>query len=384
MSQSSSKKIPLIIITLLIFIAGVWFFYYGQQTSRTPSVTQPLMSVEVSKPLFKRLVEWDEYAGRFQASEKVEIRARVSGYLQKIHFQDGEKVKKDQILFTIDQRPFMIALDRAESQLVRATREYDRTKSLRKTRMISEQELDNDFQELRDAKANLNQAKLNLEFTEVKSPIAGRVSRNRVDVGNLITGGESGTTLLTTVVSIDPINFYIETSERDVLKYIELDKAGFRESSRTRARPAYVKLQDEDDFVHQGYIDFVDNEIDPATGTLETRAVFDNKDELLLPGIFGRMRIAGSQEYEAMLVPERAIGINQTLKFVYIVNADNKIEPRTVKTGPLHAREWRIIRQGLKPDDRVVTSGLTILRPGLPVNAQEITLTIPNDAMQGK
>lgn len=338
------------------------------------------MPVKVSNPVIKKITEWDEYTGRFQARERVEIRARVSGYLESIKFTDGQFVKKDDVLFVIDQRPFLIDVERAASRNDTAKKDYERAQSLRKSSAISEEELDKAFQEFREAKANLDEAQLNLEFTEVKSPIDGRMSRNLVDMGNLISGGDQGSTLLATVVSTSPIDFYFEASEQDVLKYTRLDQDGSRESSRTFKRPVWVKLQDEDEFKHQGMIDFVDNEVDRSTGTLQGRAVFDNKDGSLLPGIFGRLRMAGSEEYEAMLVPDGVIGINQTQKFVYVVNSENMVEPKPVVTGPLHDGSMRIIREGLKADDQIITSGLTILRPGIPVTPQRAEEPKPDSA----
>ncbi len=328
------------------------------------------MPVKVAAPTLKKITEWDEYTGRFQARERVEIRARVSGYLENVNFTDGQIVAKDDILFVIDQRPFKIDVERAESSFDTANKEYERAQKLRKSSAISEEDLDNAFQSYREAKANLDEAKLNLEFTEVKSPIAGRMSRNLLDVGNLVSGADTGGTLLATVVATDPIDFYFEASEQDVLKYARLDIEGSRESSRTMKRPAYLKLQDEDDFSHEGVIDFVDNEIDRSTGTLQGRAVFTNKDDHFIPGIFGRLRIAGSGEYEATLVPEAVIGINQTQKFVYVVGKDNMVEARPVVTGPMQDGGMRVIREGLSATDQVITSGLTILRPGMPVTPQ--------------
>ncbi|MBI1363743.1 MAG: efflux RND transporter periplasmic adaptor subunit [Proteobacteria bacterium] len=324
------------------------------------------MPVKVAPPTQQKLTEWDEFTGRFQARERVEIRARVSGYLDQIKFADGQMVKKDDVLFVIDQRPFQIALDRAEASLDVAKKEYDRTKNLRKTNAVSETDKDKAWQAYREAKAAYDEAKLNLEFTEVKSPISGRASRNLVDVGNLINGGDLNATLLTTVVNMDPIDFYFEVSERDVLKYMRLEQKNGGENIAT-ARPAMLKLQDEKEYTHRGTVDFVDNEVDRSTGTLQRRAVFQNADGTLLPGIFGRIRVPGSEEYEATLVPDEVIGTNQNQKFVYVVGEGNTVQPRPVVLGPLHDGNMRIIRSGLTSADQVIVSGLTILRPGMPI-----------------
>ncbi len=323
--------------------------------------------IKVGAPIYKELTEWDEFTGRFRASNRVEVRARVSGYLAELHFKDGEKVKQGDLLFTIDQRPYQIDLQSAQSAYVRGQKDYDRAKKLQQSSAGTMQLLDQRQQEMNAAKSALDRARLNLEFTQVISPIDGRVSRHLVDVGNLVSGEDNGATLLTTVVATDPIDFYFEASEQEMLKYIRLDRAGSRESSRTARRKMLVKLQDEKEFVHEGVIDFVDNEVDPDTGTLQGRATFDNEDGLLLPGVFGRGRMAGSGRYEATLVPDEVVGTNQTQKIVYVVNKDNMIEPRNVVLGPLHDGALRIIREGLSRDDRVVMAGIMMVRPGMKV-----------------
>lgn len=331
--------------------------------------------VTVSSPFLQKLTEWDEYTGRFRATDRVEIRARVSGYLDEIQFVDGQEVKKGDVLFVIDPRPFRIALDRADAQYDLAQKEFNRYQRLAKTSASSVQSLDERAQQLRDAKASLDQARLNLEFTQVKSPIKGRVSRHLVDRGNLISGGDVGATLLTTIVSEDPVHFYFDASEQEFLKYARLDREGSRESSRTNPRPVLVKLQDEKEFVHKGKMDFVDNELDRSTGSIQGRAIFDNKDGALLPGLFGRLRLAGSGEYEALLIPDEAISTNQTQKIVYTVNAEQMIEPRPVTLGPLHEGKWRIVRSGLTTEDKVVWAGIAKVRPGM-----KVTPTPPADA----
>lgn len=327
----------------------------------------------VSGPIKQRLTEWDEYTGRFRAFERVEIRARVSGYLDEVRFKDGQLVKKGDVLFVIDQRPFRIALDRAEAQYDLAEKEYGRYKQLRKTNASSQQSLDERFQQLRDAKASLDHAQLEMEFTEIKSPIDGRVGRHLVDVGNLVSGGDTGAMMLTTVVTEKPVHFYFEASEQDILKYTKLDREGKRESSRTKPRPVYVKLQDEKDYSNEGVMDFVDNELDRQTGTLQARAIFENPYGSLIPGLFGRLRIAGSEEYEAMLVPDTVIGTNQSQKFVYVLNSENTVEQRTVELGPLYDGGLRIIRSGVKDGDRIVMEGIMKIRPGMKVDPKPWT-----------
>lgn len=328
------------------------------------------MTVEVSPPLREEIIEYDEYTGRFRASNRVEIRARVSGYLDEIRFKDGQRVKAGDVLFVIDQRPFRIALERAQAQYDIARKEFERYRKLRKTNAVSQQQLDERELRLREATAARDEALLNMEFTEVKSPIDGRVSRHRIDIGNLVTGGDMGAQLLTTVVTEDPIHFYVEASEKEILKYEQLAREGKRESSRNIRRKVAVKLINEDQFLHEGYIDFVDNEVDLNTGTIQGRAVLANPEGVLIPGIFGRMRIAGSGEYEAMLVPDRLIGTNQNRKFVYVVDDNNQVAMKPVETGPLHNEEYRVIRSGLSENDRIIQSGIARLRPGMAVNPQ--------------
>lgn len=341
--------------------------------------------VKVGTPIFKKLTEWDEFTGRFQAKERVEVRARVSGYLSDIKFTDGQRVKKGDVLFVIDQRPFRIALERAQAQAALNSKVLERTRALQSAKAVSKQELETAEQQYISAKTAVEDAKLNLEFTEVKAPISGRVSRHMIDVGNLVNGGDSGGgALLTTVVSEDPIYFYFEASEADILKYTRLDKSGARESSRTNHRPLYVKLADEKDFVHVGKMDFVDNEIDRETGTLEARAEFPNAKGELVPGTFGRARLAGSAEYNAMLVPDDVIGTNQTIKFVFVVNGENMLEPHPVVLGPLYENGLRIIRDGLKPDDKIVMAGITMLRPGMKVTPQPMDAAAPAGGKPGE
>jgi RND family efflux transporter MFP subunit len=350
----------------LIPLLLVPFFLVGCNEDEKPAM-QGAMPVKVGAPIVQTLSEWDEFTGRFQARDRVEVRARVSGYLDAVKFADGQRVKKGDVLFIIDPRPFKIALDSAEAEFKLAQRVYARAKGLRASKAVSQQELETAEQQYRSAKAALDAAKLNMEFTAVRAPIAGRVSRHLVDVGNVVSGGDVNATVLTTVVSVDPIDFYFEASELELLKYTRLEKSGARESARTKQHPVFIKLTDEQDFIHKGKIDFVDNELDRSTGTLQARATVPNADGALTPGVFGRLRMTGSGEYEAMLVPDDVIGTNQTQKFVYVVNEKNILEPHPVTLGPLHDGGLRIIRDGLKPDDKVVMAGVTMLRPGMPV-----------------
>ncbi|MGE0667172.1 MAG: efflux RND transporter periplasmic adaptor subunit [Sphingomonadales bacterium] len=366
-----------------------------RRRGRTPGA-QPPPPVSVSKPLIREIVEWDEYTGRFQATEDVDVRARVSGYLSSINFADGDMVKKGDLLFVIDQRPFRIALDRAQaeltsarSQLDLAARDLERAEALFGRGNISERVLDERRNARRSSEAAVTvadsavrDARLNLEFTEVRAPVAGRVSRYQVSVGNLISGGTAESTLLTTIVSLDPIQFYFDADEAAYLKYFRLSQQGSRPSSRDAANEVAVALQDETGFPHKGRMDFVDNRLDRATGTVQARAVFTNPDNLLLPGMFGRLKLIGSGKYQAVLLPDSSIGSDQSRKFVFVVGADGTVAYRPVELGPL-SDGLRIIRAGVGKDDTVIIAGLQRARPGGKVTPQPAAIAAPAKAAAG-
>src|SRR3984957_17422249 len=288
----------------------------GGGAARPAAAAPPPPTVTVAHPLQKNITEWDEYTGRFQAVETVEIRARVSGFIDSIHFTEGQLVKQGDLLFVIDQRPFKLAVDQAKADLERAqakleiaTLDVQRATPLIENQTLTGREFDTRKSTQRDAagqvasaQAALETAQLNLEWSEVRAPISGRVSDHRVDAGNLITGGPNGATLLTLIVSIDPIHFVFDGSEADFLRYLRLAATGARPSSRDVQNPVSVRLADEADYTHHGRMDFVDNALNAKTGTIRGRAVFENKDGLLTPGFFGRLRLFGG-EHEALLVP---------------------------------------------------------------------------------
>ncbi len=331
----------------------------GQQQGPPP--------VTVAQPLVRPVTEWDEYTGRFQAVERVEIRARVTGYLDSIEFDDGQIVQQGDLLFVIDQRPFSIARDRAQAQYTLAQKEFERAEELIGRNVIPQEEYDRRQQEQAVARATLNQARLDMEFTEVRAPVTGRISTERVDVGNLVIGNE---TLLTVIVSLDPIHFIFDASERELLRYTRLDRSGQRPGSQDNPNPIFVKLFDEEDYVHEGQMDFVDNEVDLGTGTIRGRAILPNPDRVIYPGQTGRARLVGSGEYDAILVPDEAIGTDQSRKFVLVVGEDNTVQMRFVTLGPLRDNGLRIIRDGLSEDDRIIINGLQRARPGSPVTPE--------------
>lgn len=359
-------------------------------TILTPSVVladggPPAPPVIVGTPLARRIAQWDEYTGRFEAVQRVEIRPRVTGYIAQLHFTDGALVNKGDLLVTIDPRPYQLAVDLAQADVIRAkatvaqaAADYQRSEQLVKTAAASVQELDQRRANLdvaraqqMSAEATLQTAQLNLEWTRVTAPISGRISDRKVDEGNLVTdGGATGATLLTTIVSLDPIHFVFDGSEADYLRYMRLSAEGGRQSSRNANNPVQVRLADETAWSHNGKMNFVDNEINPRTGTIRGRAVFDNKDYFLTPGTFGRLRLFGG-DMDALLVPDASIVSDQARKIVLTVGPDNKIVPKPVALGGT-AVGLRVITSGLAPDDRVVIGGLAnpFVRPGAEVSPQ--------------
>ncbi|MBN65966.1 MAG: efflux transporter periplasmic adaptor subunit [Rickettsiales bacterium] len=333
------------------------------------------MEVEVAHPATKRLIEWDEYTGRFRAIEHVELQARVSGYLDEILFEDGQMVEKGDVLFVIDPRPYKIARDQAAAELQRTRKDYERARILEKKRAIPTEELDRRRQDYKIAQSQLDAAELDLEFTNVEAPVSGRVSRNYVSAGNYITGGMANATLLTTIVSLKPIYFYFEASERELLKYIRLSEEGSDLASREASIPVYAKLQDEETFTHTGFMDFIDNAIDLQTGTIQGRAIFENAGDVIQPGMFGRAKLPASEEYEALLVPDTIIGTDQSRKFVYTLTKDNTVGRKFIKQGPLEG-DFRIVREGLATEDIVLTKNLQKIRPGMPITPKMVELDV--------
>jgi RND family efflux transporter MFP subunit len=351
----------------------------GQPAASSP----PPPPVTVAHPLQKTITEWDEYTGRFTAVASVEVRARVSGFIDSVHFNEGQIVKQGDLLFVIDPRPYRIAVeqakadtDRAQARLEIASLDVQRATPLVRNQTLTEREFDTRRSTERDAAAQVasaqaavKQAELNLEWTEVRAPIDGRISDKRVDAGNLITGGPTGATLLTLIVSIDPIHFVFDGSEADFLHYLRLAAAGGRQSSRDAQNPVSVRLADETDYKHQGRMDFVDNVINPRTGTIRGRAVFDNKDGMLTPGFFGRLRLFGG-EHEALLVPDGAIASDQSSRIVFTVADDGTVGTKLIELGPM-VDGLRVVRSGLAPTDRIVIDGLQRARPGGKVKAED-------------
>jgi RND family efflux transporter MFP subunit len=350
----------------------------------TPPAPAP-PSVAVAHPVVQTVVEWDEYTGRLAAIDSVEVRSRVNGYLQSIHFSDGALVTAGALLFIIDPRPYDAVLARARADLALADARLDlarkdlaRAQVLLKSRAISQEEAETRAAQLHQneasvagARAAVDAAALDVEFTRVAAPVSGRVGRHLVTEGNLVVGGgTSNATLLTTIVSLDPINCYFDVDEQSVLKYSRLGLAGKRPSSREVQNPVEIGLADEDTFPHRGWMDFVDNQMDPGSGTMLGRAVVPNNDLLLSPGQFVRVRLPGSGSYQAVLVPDEAVATDQAQRFVWVVDGENHAQYRKVSVGPLY-EGLRIVREGLTGEDRIVVSGLQRVRPGIVVAPEE-------------
>jgi RND family efflux transporter MFP subunit len=344
----------------------------------------PAFPVTVAQPLAKRVTQWDEYSGRFEAIQTVEIRARVSGFLDKIHFKDGQIVQTGQLLFTIDKRPFEIAVEvakadiaRAKAQVALAENEVERATPLARSGAVTQRDLDQRQSnlsvtraQLQSAEASLKSAELNLEWTDIRAPIGGRISDRKVDVGNLIIGGQAGAPTLTSIVSQDPVHFVFELSESDFLRYGRLFMSGERKDSRDDGIRVRIRLADEKDWPRVGKMNFVDNQLNPRTGTLRGRALVDNGDQLLQPGVFGRLQLFGG-EYDAFLIPDSAVVADQTRKLVFTVGADNVVKGVPVTLGPI-VDGLRVVRDGLKADDRLIIQGLAnpAVRPGAKVTPQ--------------
>jgi membrane fusion protein, multidrug efflux system len=351
----------------------------GCKPPAPPQMQMPPPIVSTAKPELRKVVEWSEYTGRLEARESVEIRARVSGWLDSIHFIEGREVKEGDLLFTIDPRPYKMSAERAAAEMLRAEsreiqtkNEFERVKKLVATRAISEEDFETRGKAFTEAqasaqaaKAALEMANLDLAFTEVRAPISGRISRAVVTKGNLVSGGMggSGATLLTTIVSTTPVYLYVDVDEAASQRYRRL-----LASAKNEARiPCEMTVGDESGWPHKGYIDFIDNRVDPNTGTTKARAVFETKDGLLGPGFFARLRVPRGNEENALLIPESCIGSDQANRFVFIVNPKGIAEIRLVKLGSA-LDGMRVVREGLNGEDQVIVNGQARVRPGISVN----------------
>lgn len=379
------------IATLLLALSGC----EQEKQLAQAEMTMPPPPVTVAIPVSREITDWDEFTGRLHAVESVEVRPRVSGYLESINFDEGSIVKKGDLLYVIDPRPYQARVEQSKAQIAHAQaalelteNELKRAKKLHLTKVISDEDMDikeNKKQEavatLEAAKAEARFAQLNLEFTHIRSPIDGRISRTLVTEGNLVNGGDFESTLLTTIVSLDPIYVYFSADEQSVLHYSRLNMEGRRESSRISPNPVFLRLADEEEYMHKGHMDFVDNQMDPNTGTMRGRAIVENPDYLLAPGMFADVRLLGENPYNALLIPDSAIFQDQIHKFVYVVDENNTVERRQVTAGTVHDG-LRVIREGLNQNDKVIINGLQRVQPGMQV-APEMGTIAASDMPQG-
>jgi membrane fusion protein, multidrug efflux system len=341
----------------------------------------PPPPVTVTQPASREVVEWDEYQGWVEAVDTVAVRARVNGYLDSIHFKDGAEVRKGDLLFVIDPRPYQAELDRTEADLLQAQTRYElasndlaRAQRLLKARAISEEEADARSNAARtaaaaiqSARASAEMARLNMQYTQVTAPISGRIGRKMITEGNLINGVLGESSMLATIVSLDPIYCRFDADEQAILKYQQLARQGGQENLRGGKWPCEIELANQTGFPQKGVLDFVDNQIDPATGTLRVRGVFSNPDRVLQPGFFARIRVPGSAPYQALLLPDQAVGADQDQKFVFVVDGQDTVRYAPVKLGPL-IDGLRVVREGLQSNDWVVINGLMSVRPGIKVS----------------
>ncbi len=373
----------LLVVAAAALLYRYWGFWQGQQAG--PAAPPP-PAVTVSKPLMREIQEWADFTGQFEAREAVEVRPRVSGYLESINFTDGQLVKRGDLLFVIEPRPFELALEtakaqqaQAEAQLELAKAQLARTAQLRKNDYATQETYDERLAQVNIATASrdssiaaVNQAQLNLDYTRVTAPVAGRMGRHEVSVGNLIMGGTGGsTTLLTTIVSLDPIWLSFFVSEGDGMTYKRLVQQGEIKSPRDSSVAVQGQLMDEKTWTLKGNIDFVDNQYDRNSGTIRVRASFPNPNLFITPGQFGRVRVPMSQLRPTMLVPDAAVVTDQSVKLLYTVTPDGTVVPKQVELGPVTDDGLRIIRSGITPDDQIIINGLLRARPGQKVTPEQ-------------
>ncbi|MGH6735029.1 MAG: efflux RND transporter periplasmic adaptor subunit [Methyloceanibacter sp.] len=382
-------RILLIVLAVIAAAALAYRYMAPPQSEPAQAAAPPPPAVTVAKPLVENLKEWRDFTGQFEAQESVEIRARVSGYLESVNFTDGQLVKKGDLLFIIEPRPYEIALDSAKAQLTQAEAQLqlaevqlERTAQLRKNDFASQQTYDERAAEVKSATASrdnaiasVNQAELNLDYTRVLAPVSGRVGRHEVSIGNLVMGGTGGsTTLLTTIVSLDPIWLMFNVSEGDGMTYKRLVQKGEIRSARDADIEVEGQLMDEKDWPLKGTIDFVDNQYDRSSGTIRVRAAFPNPNLFITPGQFGRVRVPMSQEKPTILVPDAAVVTDQSMKLLFAVSADGTVVPKPVELGSVTDDGLRIIRSGITADDEVIINGILRARPGQKVTPEQGTI----------
>jgi RND family efflux transporter MFP subunit len=347
----------------------------------------PLPQVTVAAAVSRKVTEFDEFTGRFEAVERVEVRPRVSGYISSVNFTDGNEVKKGEVLFVIDPRPYVAERDKARAQLAQARSQLALSKSEREraTKLLGQHAISQEEYDTRTAgneqaqasvaaaQAALDAAELNLEFTRVTAPITGRISRALVTSGNFVANGQ---TLLTTLVSLDPIYVTFDGDEQAYLRYGKLARASAHAGSSETRNPVVVGLANESGYPHQGTMVFVDNALDPATGTIRSRALLDNHERLFTPGLFARVRLLDSTQHAAVLVNDSAIGTDQSVRYVLVVGANSKVEYRPVQLGPV-IDGLRVVQSGLTAGENIIVNGLQRVRPGAQVQTQHVAMGEP-------
>ncbi|MEM0911533.1 MAG: efflux RND transporter periplasmic adaptor subunit [Pseudomonadota bacterium] len=376
------KVLPTLKVTAIVSLA--WIISACGTQADTNATQAYLPEVSVAQVVNERITEWDTFTGRLEAPETVHLRPRVSGYIDQVMFQEGAVVNAGDVLFKIDDRSFVsdvkrieAALISAQAQLELAESEHDRAVNLIAKNAISAELLDTRAAQLKAAEANvaeisasLELAELQLSFTNVEAPISGRVSRALVTKGNFVNAGQSE---LTSLVSMDTVHAYFDADEQTYLHYAKLAKEGNRLSSRDHQNIVLMGLATDSDYPHQGYIDFVDNSINPSSGTIRGRAVFDNTEGTFIPGLFSRIRLVGSASYDGILIDDKAVGTDLNNQFVLVINEDNTVEYRAVELGE-KLNGLRIIKSGLAGDDKIVVNGLQRVRPGATVNPIEVDM----------
>jgi len=392
-------RILLIVLVVIAAAALAYRYMVGGQGQQAASAAPPPPTVTVAKPLVKELREWRDFTGQFAAPDAVEIRARVSGYLESVNFTDGQLVKKGDLLFVIEPKPYEIALENAKAQLAQAEAQLqlaqaqlERTAQLRKNDYASQETYDERAAQVNVAKATrdaasaeVDQANLNLAYTRVTAPVSGRVGQHEVSIGNLVMGGTGGsTTLLTTIVSLNPIWLDFNVSEGDGMAYKRLVQKGEVESARDNDVAVQGQLMDETNWPLKGTIDFVDNQYDRTSGTIRVRATFPNPKLFITPGQFGRVRVPMSQEKPTMLVPDAAVVTDQSTKMLFTVTDDGTVVPKLVELGSLADDNLRIVKSGITPDDRVIINGLLRARPGQKVTPEPGEIKPPATAPQSQ
>jgi RND family efflux transporter MFP subunit len=372
------------LLVLAAIVIAVTLSACARNEAAERQAAPPAPQVTVAAAIARKITESDEFTGRFEAVERVEVRPRVSGYISSVNFAEGSEVRKGDVLFVIDPRPYQAERDKAaaglaqaRSQLVLAKSEHERGTKLLAQHAISQEEFDTRTAGNEQAQANVEAAKaaldaaaLNLEFTRVTAPISGRISRALVTSGNFVTNGQSP---LTTLVSLDPIYVSFDGDEQEYLKYLRVAREAAADKAHEARSPVHVGLANESDFPHLGVMVFVDNALDPTTGTIRSRALLDNHDRQFTPGLFARIKLLGSAQHDAVLVNDSAIGTDQTVRYVLVVDNSNKVEYRPVQLGPV-IDGLRVVQAGLSPGETIVVNGLQRVRPGAQVQPQRVAM----------